>query len=118
LSGSAGGVVLELPDLLWAAAGNRDLRGPLEGRFPRGQLKNGVPTVGDLASWVGTLRKRAVTGHKDRLYRLIYSATEDIYACRLGILDDGMRGLDYRLEFPAGITMASLGNEIRYFVTQ
>lgn len=52
---SAGRVVLELPELLRAAAGDGDLGGPLECRLSRGQLENGVAAVGHRVAWVRAL---------------------------------------------------------------
>lgn len=64
-----------------AAAGDGDLRGPLECRLPRGQLENG-----------------AVTGHEHGVYVLIDPSGEDVHARRLGLVNDGVRGFDHRLE--------------------
>ncbi|MET3207047.1 hypothetical protein [Arthrobacter sp. UYEF13] len=58
----------------------------------------------------------AVAGHEHRVYALIDPAAEDVHARRFGLVDDGMRGFDYRLQVVLGHTMASPGNEIRFFV--
>src|SRR5215218_359200 len=86
---SARRVVPELLELLRAAAGDRDLAGPLlRGRAVR-QLEDGQ-AARDLRPRIDLAGGRAIGGHEHGVDGLLDAAAEHVYAGGLRLLDDGM----------------------------
>src|SRR5665647_1096323 len=84
------GVELELTDLLRTTAGDRDLRGPVQGRLPRGRVDDGEAAAELLELPIGVVGDRPVTGHQDRFDALVQPAAEDVHAGIPGLLDDSV----------------------------
>src|SRR5690348_3927507 len=85
----------ELTELLSAAAGGGELRGPLLGCLPRGQVEDSEPSVELLGLWVCARRDRPVTGDHHGIHVLGQPAAKHPHACVHGLLGDRVSSFSY-----------------------